>query len=486
MFEPHSYESVSSWTHDVDVIVIGQGVAGTCAALEAQRAGANVLVLERASGGGGASALSSGIYYLGGGTAVQEACGYEDSPENMYRYIAASMDPLDPSAARDFAMGSKDHFDWLEAQGVPFERTCFKGKAVFLNDTTCLMSTGNEKLWPYNLAATPAPRGHKVAGSGENAGAAAMQALLARCEDEQVPALYDCRVEALVRDAQGRIRGVYAIKDGEGFYARANRGVIVTTGGFNYSPEMVKENFPRLSPTADPLGTPHNSGEGLRMAVAAGASTTGMEGLIATASIYPPGQLIKGIIVNNCGERFVAEDSYHGRTASFIMEQPDQEAYLIVDEEVFAYPEIESAQHRLVDGWESISEMEAGLNMPEGSLQATLAQYNEDAARGEDSFLHKDPEWVKPLDKGPWAAFDISFTRSIYLYITLGGVTTNRHGQALDTNGGAVPGLYAAGACTAHIPRSGKSYASGMSLGPGSFFGRKAGLHAAAAAPLAD
>ena len=62
--------SIEHWSDHADVIVVGLGIAGACAALEARRAGADVLVIERASGGGGASALSSGIFYLGGGTAV--------------------------------------------------------------------------------------------------------------------------------------------------------------------------------------------------------------------------------------------------------------------------------------------------------------------------------------------------------------------------------------------------------------------------------
>ncbi|MNN65437.1 hypothetical protein D3C81_1809390 [compost metagenome] len=65
--------------------------------------------------------------------------------------------------------------------------------------------------------------------------------------------------------------------------------------------------------------------------------------------------------------------------------------------------------------------------------------------------------------------------------MTLGGLKTNRHAQVIDRQGRVIPGLYAAGACSAHIPHSGKSYASGMSLGPGSFFGRVAGAHACAA-----
>lgn len=476
------HADVAHWERSVDVLVLGQGIAGTCAALEAHRAGAEVLILERASGGGGASALSSGIFYLGGGTAVQQACGYADDAEQMLRFLIASMDPLDPAAARDFAQGSVAHFDWLEAQGVPFERSSFKGKAVYLNTTECLFGTGNEKAWPFCEIARPAPRGHKVAGTGENAGAVGMGALLGRCSEEGIAAIHDCRATALVVDGSGRVRGAMARHGGGELLIEARRGVVVATGGFNMNEAMMKEHFPRLSPTAQALGTPNNDGAGILLARSAGAATVAMDGMIATASIYPPGQLIKGIIVNRDGERFVAEDAYHGRTGAFVMEQPEQVAYLIVDAETFAYPEIPSAQHALVDGWNTVAEMEAGLKLPEGSLQRTLEEYNRDAARGEDRFLHKQPEWLQPLDKAPYAAFDVSASRSVYLYMTLGGIRSNRHGQALDTHGNPVPGLYAVGACSAHIPRSGKSYASGMSLGPGSFFGRMAGRHAAAAA----
>jgi len=93
--------------------------------------------------------------------------------------------------------------------------------------------------------------------------------------------------------------------------------------------------------------------------------------------------------------------------------------------------------------------------------------------------LNKQPEWLKPLDKGPYAAFDISFNKSMYYFITLGGLRTGLNGEVLDQRAEPIQGLYAVGASAAHIPRSGKSYASGLSLGPGSYFGRRAGRHAA-------
>src|SRR6187401_2281939 len=73
-----------------DVVVVGFGIAGGCAALEAARAGAKVLLLERAAVHGGTSAMSGGHFYLGGGTAVQQATGHEDSVDAMAAYLVAS------------------------------------------------------------------------------------------------------------------------------------------------------------------------------------------------------------------------------------------------------------------------------------------------------------------------------------------------------------------------------------------------------------
>ncbi len=473
-------EDVPSWDDTVDVLVVGYGVAGACAALEAHRAGAKVLVVERASGGGGAAAMSSGIYYLGGGTAVQKACGYEDTPEEMYKFLLASTGCPDASIVRSFCENSVAHFDWLEAQGLPFERTAFRGKAVYLHTTECLLSTGSESLWPYSEIAKPAPRGHKIAGVGENAGAVAMNALLATCAREGLPAICDSRVIGLVQNRESRVTGARIRQVGRMLHIRARAAVILATGNFTFNKDMIAKYIPQLLETG-PLGVPNNDGLGTRLGMAAGAATQAMEGVIATASIYPPGQLIKGIIVNNRGERFVAEDSYHGRTADFVREQPEQVAYLILDSEIFAYPEMAINGHTLIDGWETVAEMEAGLKLPAGSLQKTLADYNRHAADGCDPFLFKAQEWLKPLDRAPYAAFDISFNKSAYRFITLGGLRTNADAQVLTPRAVPIPGLYAAGACAAQIPQSGKGYASGMTLGPGSWFGRVAGRHAAAA-----
>ncbi|MBO9380679.1 FAD-dependent oxidoreductase [Sphingomonas histidinilytica] len=478
MNTPLPLNQIGQFDDEADVVILGYGIAGACAALEARGAGGDVLVVERASGGGGASALSSGIFYIGAGTEVQKAAGYDDTPDNMYRSMIASMGPDQAELIRPYCDGNVEHFRWLEAQGIPFERSYYPEKTVFLMTTHGLMWSGNEKVWPFRDAATPAPRGHQVAMEGDTSGAAAMFALLARCDEAGVRASFDSIAQSLIVDGEGRVCGVTVRQFGQERHYRARRGVIVATGGFGRNEQMLARYFPGLPDTAEPMGIPHTDGSGITMAVAAGGDVRGMDGLIATASIYPPPQLVKGIIVNRLGKRFVAEDAYHGRTASFIMEQPDQRAFLIVDSEIFAYPEIIGANHSLVDGYESIEAMESGLELPPGSLADTLAVYNQQAAQGRDPLFEKHTDWLKPLTDGPWAAFDISFNRSTYYYITLGGLRIGPDARVRRADGGVVAGLYAAGACTAHLSPDGKSYASGMSLGPGSFFGRVAGREA--------
>ena len=213
--------------------------------------------------------------------------------------------------------------------------------------------------------------------------------------------------------------------------------------------------------------------------MSAGAATKHMDQAFITAPAYPPAILLTGIIVNNLGQRFVAEDSYHSRTSGFVMDQPDHAAFLIVDECHLERPEFPLI--KFIDGWETVEEMEAGLGIPAGNLVATLGRYNDYAARGEDPDFHKQPEFLAAQDKGPWAAFDLSLGKALYSGFTVGVLATSVDGQVLREDGSVIPGLYAAGACASNLAQDGKGYSSGTQLGSGSFFGRRAGAHAAAA-----
>ncbi len=471
---------IKHWDDEADVLIIGYGIAGACAAIEAKAEGADVLIVERASGGGGASATSGGIFYLGGGTPIQEAAGFTDTPENMYKFLMACTGSPDPKVVRRFCESSVEHFHWLEAQGIPFERSYYKDKAVIPPGTYCLSDTGNEKTWPFREIADPVPRGHKVACAEDEAGGVAMKALLGKCEDAGIRARYDSRVRGLIRDEAGRIVGARVKHFDDTFNLRARKAVIVTAGGFGFNKALMEQYVPRLPAAAEALGIDNNDGDGILLGQSVGARTQAMNGVIATGSFYPPGILVKGIVVNTRGERFINEDAYHGKQADFLMDQPGAKAFLILDSECFAYPERPDARAALIDGFETVAEMEAGLSLPEGSLQRTVKEYNVGAAEGEDLTFRKHPVYVAPLDKPPFAAFDISYDSLQYVYLTLGGLKATEEAEVLDAGGQPIPGLYAAGACVSSIPQDGRGYASGLSLGPGSFYGRVAGRNSAA------
>lgn len=468
---------VPEWEDSADVIVVGFGVAGACAAIAGAENGADVLLLERAIASGGTTALCAGQFYLGGGTPVQEATGIHDDVSDMIRYIEAVTPAPDTEKIRLYCEGSVDHFAWLESLGVPFERSFYAGKAVYQPGTEGLMWTGNELVWPFRERARPAPRGHKVAAPGETGGAELMRVLTKHVESLPIRVQYETRVRNLIADDSGQIVGVHVSRvGGDPAYLRAG-GVVLAAGGFVMNKEMISRYTPRLARGFMPLGTLGDDGLGIRLGQSAGGVPVHMEGAFMTAAFYPPPQMLNGIIVNGAGHRFVAEDSYHGRTAGSVLAQPDARAYLILDAESTAWPEIPLAP--FIDGWETVEEMELALGIPPGNLATTLDDYNTYAARGEDPDFHKHPDWLKPLDTGPWSAFDLSLGKASYVGFTLGGLCTNSDGQVLGASG-PIDRLYAAGACASNIAQDCSGYASGTCVGEGSFFGRRAGVHAAA------
>lgn len=461
-----------------DVVVVGFGIAGGCAALEAARAGARVLLLERAAVHGGTSSMSGGHFYLGGGTAVQQATGWEDSAEAMYDYLVAVSKEPEHDKIRAYCDGSVEHFEWLEALGFEFERSYYPEKAVIQPGTEGLMFTGNEKVWPFKEQAAPAPRGHKVPVPGDTEGTKMVMDLLrARVEEAGVEVRYETGATNLVVSEAGSVVGLrWRSFDRDGVVAAP--AVVIAAGGFVMNPDMVAAYTPSLAEKPFTLGSTYDDGLGIRLGASAGAELKHMEEPFITAPFYPPSSLMTGFIVNNRGERFVAEDCYHSRTSQFVMEQPDHAAYLVVDSAHVEYPRFPLVP--LIDGYETIEELETALELPAGSVAATLERYNKMAAAGEDLDFHKAPEWLAPQDTGPWAVFDLRLGRAVYAGFTLGGIRVSVDGEALRPDGSVIPGLYAAGACASNLAQDGKGYCSGTQLGEGSFFGRRAGRHAAA------
>lgn len=474
-------------TEDVDVLVIGFGIAGGCAAVSAAARGARVLVLEKAAAAGGTTSMAGGHFYLGGGTAVQKATGHEDSAEEMYKYLVSQSRDPEPDKIRAYCEGSVEHFDWLEALGFQFERSYYPGKVVVPPGTEGLSYTGNEKVWPFCEQAVPAPRGHSVPVPGELGGAAmVIELLLKRAAELGVQIRYETGATALITDSDGAVTGARWKHFGDTGEITAT-SVVIAAGGFAMNEEMVAEYTPALGQPRKTkhhglvapyiLGNPHDDGLGIALGLSAGGVALNLDQLFITAAAYPPEILLTGVIVNADGQRFVAEDSYHSRTSAFVLQQREQRAYLIVDEAHMQMPEMPLI--KFIDGWETVADMEAALGIPAGNLAATLDRYNTNAGRGQDPDFHKHPDYLAAQDTGPWAAFDLSLGVAMYSGFTMGGLKVSVDGEVLREDGSVVPGLYAAGACASNIAQDGLGYASGTQLGEGSFFGRRAGDHAA-------
>lgn len=475
------FEDVGDWSDEADVVVVGCGAAGASAAIEAREAGADVLVLERGSGLSGTTTLAGGMLYLGGGTRPQLANGFEDSTEAMFDYLVANTPEPDESKIRLYCEASVSHFDWLVDHDVPFTDGYYAPKHHTPPSTNCLSWSGNEKAWPISEAAKPAPRGHKVAHESEG-GALLVQRLGATAERIGVRFQYDANVTNLVVDSQGRIVGVRLVVFGEERFVSARRGVVLAAGAFSMNKEMVGEYCPTLARRGiHRQGNPNDDGAAIRMGLAAGGQAVHMEKAFVTAPFYPPESLIKAIFVNKSGNRIVNEDCYHARTLDAAIHQPEGIAYLICDDTTFGRPEL--GMQELIDAWETVEEMERDLGLPEKSLQKTVARYNEFAEKGEDLDFHKSAEWLAPIATPPFAALECSVGKAYYVGFTLGGLDVSIDAEVLRSGGadeGAVPGLYAAGACASNIAQDGKGYSSGTCIGEATFFGRRAGRHAAA------
>lgn len=485
------FEDIAQFDDGADVVICGFGGAGASAAWEARRAGADTLVLERAGAGGGSTAMSSCEMYLGGsgGTELQKACGFEDTTENFVRYLETAMGAAgDKERIRIYAEGAAEHFRWAESLGVPYKRAFFPERDVVPLSDESLLHTGNERAYPYNQVCTPVPRGHVPSHQGDEGGQIFMGKLIAAVKNSGARIMCDSRAHTVIQDDTGRVRGVTIRKDGKDLNIEARRAVLLTCGGFVMNDEMTAKHVPHLRAVGLPWGNPNDMGDGILMGVAAGGQAINMGEAFVSFAFYPPAKLTFGIFVNRRGQRFVNEDSYLARMGFYAAQQDDGDVYLLVQNEDFE-KSLYLERLRIVAVAETIEELETDANFPAGSLSTTVALYNRHAQNKEDPLFHKAKDWVKPIAKPPFALVSYNF-KDIKApaghdvgppMFTLGGLEVLPTGEVLTPEGDVIPGLFAAGRTVAGLPRTCVGYASGMSVGDATFFGRMAGRTAAMA-----
>ena len=413
-----------------------------------------------------------------GGTRVRQACGYDDTTEAMQNYLlAAQGDIADKERIRLYCEQSRAHFDWMVAHGVPYKDSELKERAIMALTDDCLLYTGSEKAWPFRDIAKPCPRGHNLEVEGDNGGPLLMNILTKQVEARDIRVTYDARALTLIERSGNEICGVVVRIDGQERFVRARKGVILCAGGFIMNKEMIQQFAPEIGQFTIPIGNPFDDGAGIRMGEGVGAALLHMNECFLTIPYYPPASHTYGILVNAQGQRFINEDVYHARIASHIHEQDGEGIYLIIGEKHWKQPNMLGGE--IVGTGESIDEVAKEVGLPIEALRRTVDDYNEHAANGVDPLFHKQSEWLAPLEP-TLAAVDLTPGRhGNYVAFTLGGLSTRPTGEVLRNDGSVIPGLYAAGRTTCSLPRKAAGYASGLSVGDVTFFGRCAGRQVA-------
>lgn len=394
----------SAWSATTDVIVVGYGGAGVCAALEAAGSGLSVIALDRARGGG-ATAINGGVFYAGGGTATQKAAGVEDSVQAMFDYLKIEAGGVvsDETLMR-FCEGSAADHDWLESHGVGFNPRLYAKKTSFPPTAYFLYHSDSSLAQRYADKIRPAARGHRVnmeskGGEAVGFGRAFYQPLKEAAAAKGVDLYAETIVEALIKDGQGAVVGVKARRiptdsphletwrklqhkivklssiprtwpgaawfdaqvakltdkaaalmaaHGENLYLRADRGVVLTAGGHIFNRAMVRHFSPDYLKGL-PLGTPSDDGSGVALGMTVGGGTEGMERISAWRFINPPYSWARGPMVNSDGNRFVDETLYGAAIGKAMCEGRDGKAWVILDRALIKQARAEASAKDVLD-----------------------------------------------------------------------------------------------------------------------------------------
>jgi succinate dehydrogenase/fumarate reductase flavoprotein subunit len=536
---------MKDWDETTDVLVIGSGSAGMSAALSARHHGAEVLVLERSDKLGGTSAVSGGLPWIPNNHHMPDI-GACDSREEAMTYLRTlSLGKMDDALCETYVDTAPGVIQFLEertelefvALSIPDYHPEHEGGKVGRSLTARVFPAGTlgelrpalrmspHFVVPVSLADVadgkanlldPALIADRMAKDMVGTGHALMAGLIKAAQDQGIPMRRGVRVRELVIE-DGTVTGVVAERDGATVRIGARRGVVIASGGFEWNEELVKDFI--HGPAPAPLSPPFNEGDGLRMAMDAGAELGNMSEAWYHASMRIPGEEYEGrqlnrltsaerhspgaIIVNAKGRRFVNEAlSYHDvclamraldpTTFSF----PNARAWVIVHQGYLdKYTFLTRMPGDPVPRWLSRADTLRGLAEAIGvdadGLEETVARFNAHAATGIDPDFHRgesaydryygDPEREGPfqtlgaLDQGPFYACELR----IGTIGTRGGPRVNDRAEVRSGRGGIVPGLYAAGNAMASF--TGMSYpGAGGTIGPALTFGHIAGRSAAA------
>lgn len=443
-----------------DVVVIGTGLSGLCAAVAAANDGTKVAVLEKAPMPGGNSKFAGGLI------AVPADSSKEKKDEYFEDFMKKSSGKGNAALTRVLAEQSGDGVEWLKQQGAeltdPVTVAGYRVKSVIFKPSAYKgMPKGLETL--RNVLAK---KGGKI--------------------------FYKTKAQQLIMDDQGAVSGVRA-KDASGLKDFTGKAVVICTGGYGANKQML-ETF--VDPNADDMmlrGDVNATGDGLEMAREAGAMWVDMGGMpsVHVAAVSPKNRASGNpfmavaycLGINREGKRYVDESLGYVANGKAAMKQPGQVIALVFDEEIKKQPGV-SAAYKMFEGLgipiveaDSIADLAAKIGAPAAALEKTIADFNAGVADGKA--MNAQPPKTAFAYKVQSSKFYAFYPLSPGITLTFGGIKINEKAQAQQADGAVIPGLYAAGEGAGGLYYD--DYIGGASLANCLVMGRIAGRQAAAA-----
>jgi len=443
------------------LLVIGGGLAGFAAALEATEHGVEVLLLEKLETTGGSSAMSGGCLAFAG-TDLQAANGVVDSSALLQQdLLDVGNHESDSSIVQAYVDNQLDTYGWLCRHGVEF--------------SPLIEASSGQSV----------PRVHTIDPADT------VRLLAAKCKASGlVTVMTSSYATRLLRDSESApVKGVLAGGTQGEFQVLARDGVLLACGGFGRDAEMVHRFAPQYA-NAVFVGGDGNVGDGLRMAWKLGADLRDMAYIKGTYGKHPVDTLnnhsclavYKGAIaVNQDGHRFVDESISYKLLGDAVMGQPYHTSFQIFDQPIFESGDdrvrILDFGRRLEEGLiikaETLEALARMIEVPFETLRETVDAYNvgvdenHDSAFGRKALVHHHGSLCR-IETGPFYAYPSTAA----VFGTYCGLRVDASMQVIDVFGAPIAGLYAAGEVTGGF--HGGAYMTGSALGKAAIFGRVA------------
>ena len=418
-----------STTIDTDIVIIGAGGAGMTAAIMAQQAGVNFVILEKMPYVGGNTTKATGGMNAAE-THYQKEQGIEDSKALFAADTMQGGHALnDPQLVATLANSSSDAIDWLDSIGAELPKISFSGGA--------------------SVNRIHAPE------DGSGVGNYLVDRFSAKLAELGVEVMLNTTATELLVDQDGAICGV-AAEGPDTDYVFNCKAVILACGGFGANLDMIAEYRPDLAGTVT-TNAPGATGDGLIMAQKLGADLVDIEqiqlhptveqstSMLITESVRGDG----AILVNQKGERFTNELLTRDAVSAAELAQEGQYAYIIFDQQLRDnLKAIEKyVKAELTVQSDTIEGLAEQLEIDPEVLAKTLADWNEAVKNQRDPLFGRTTGMNADLTTPPYYAIKIAPG----IHHTMGGVKIDTSAQVIDTEGKAIPGLFAAGEVTGGV-----------------------------------